>query len=132
MEALGRLFDLTGSAEGGDRVNLRNARGVTFVTLGTGTVTIQRHNAASAGDSENHAVVDRFYTKDEGEWSLTTQTASHQVTAADDATAIYVSAASLPEGFDYVSAGHATAEIIAIVHDLHVQRDPEELADVEA
>jgi len=134
MEALGRVFNLATSATTGKtRVNLENARGVTFVLIGatSGNATINECNAASGGTEQALAVVTRYYTQNNGVWTKVTQAAASTVTAATGGLlAVYVSAASLSDGFKYVDASHASGSFVYILHDLDVQRTPANLKAV--
>lgn len=134
MEALGRVFNLATSATTAKtRVNLENARGVTFVLIGatSGNATINECNAASGGTEQALAVVTRYYTQASGVWTKVTQAAASTVTAATGGLlAVYVSASSLSDGFKYVDATHASGSFVYILHDLDVQRTPANLKAV--
>lgn len=160
--ALGRYFDIsTGfvpvdtqtGANTGKRVSLRHAAGVTFVFFkgaGTGSddpvFTLQEHNAASSGTSQNLAKIDTIFKKTATTlagtetWTKTTQTAAATYTATGDATkqgiyAIYVAATSLSDTFAYVSlsvadTGAAGAQLgcmLYVLSELAVQRTPANL-----
>lgn len=134
MEALGREFNLATSATtAAVRVNLENARGVTFVLIGatSGNATIEEHNAATSGTSANLAVVTRYYTQASGVWTKRTQAAAATVTAVTGGLlAVYVSAKSLSDGYKYVSISHASGSFVYVLHDLAVQRTPANLKAV--
>lgn len=134
MEALGREFNLATSATtAAVRVNLESARGVTFVLIGatSGNATIQEHNAASSGTSQNLAVVTRYYTQASGVWTKVTQAAAATVTAVTGGLlAVYVPAKALSDGFKYVSISHASGSFVYVIHDLAVQRTPANLKAV--
>ncbi|MFB4312927.1 hypothetical protein [Actinomadura sp. 21ATH] len=161
MEALGRLFniaavvppvDLSGGAQTGARVRLRQGSGVTFVYVAdAGTagedvdLDVQQHNAASAGTSQDLDVVTRWYSKrattlDNDEvWVVHEQAAGSEIDLGADEgenqviAAVHVNAAQLADGFEWVSVNTTDSGttagklgvVIAIVHDLHVQRAPE-------
>lgn len=159
MEALGYQFDAgveiapydTNAGAGtGLRVSLRNAGQVTFLYAkgaGTGTdvsvLTLQEHNAATGGTSQNLAKITRVWAKTattllgSEAWVLTTQVAAATYTNTGDATkqalyAIQVSEASLSDGFAWVSlsvadtgsAGAQLGTIIALLGFLDVKRTP--------
>lgn len=134
MEGLGRAFNLATSATtSAVRVNLENARGVTFVLIGatSGNATIQEHNAATSGTSANLAVITRYYTQASGVWTKVTQAAAATITAVTGGlAAVYISAASLSDGYKWVSASHASGSFVYILHDLDVQRAPASLKAV--
>ncbi|WP_431895854.1 hypothetical protein [Micromonospora haikouensis] len=136
MEALGRLFNLATSATtGAVRVNMRDATGITFILIGatSGNATIQEHNAASSGTSQNLATITKYYRQNSGLWTEVTQAAAATFTAGTGGlAACYIGAAELSDGFAYLSASHASGSFVYILHDLQVQRDPASLAAVTA
>lgn len=168
MRGLGRLFDLgsafspvdfnTSDAATGHRIHMRNAETVAMVLFkGAGTagadpvVTVQEHNAAASGTSQNLAVITEFYKKEEAVldgdevWVSTTQaaaaTANMGLTSAEQEGiyVIEVEAASLSAGFEWVSfniaATVANSQLVAglyILHGLKIQRDPTLLAQLNA
>jgi len=131
MEGLGRLFNLATSATTAKaRVNLENARGVTFVLIGatSGNATINECNAASGGTEQALAVITRYYTQASGVWTKVTQAAASTVTAVTGGLlAVYIAATSLSDGFKYLDATHASGSFVYILHDLDVQRTPANL-----
>jgi hypothetical protein len=134
MEGLGRGYNLATSATTANvRVNLENHRGVTFVLIGatSGAATIQEHNAASAGTSQNLAVITRYYTQASGVWTKVLQAAAATVTAvAGGLLAVFVNSRSLSDGFKYISASHSAGSFVYILHDPVVQRAPANLKAV--
>jgi hypothetical protein len=136
MEGLGRLFNLLTSATTAKvRANLENARGITIVLIGatSGAATINECNAASGGTEQALAVITRYYTQNNGVWTKVTQAAASTVTAATGGLlAVYISAASLSDGFKYIDATHASGSFVYIVHDLDVQRTPANLKNATA
>jgi hypothetical protein len=160
MNGLGRLFDLgtgvavvdiAGGAQTGMRCHMRNCETVTVVFFKEAgaaseatTLTLQEHTAASAGTSQNLAVIDEYFLKSEATldndelWTRVTQAAAATlVPAASDTQQIIVfevEAASLSDGFKYisVSTGDTTTAgqlggILYIAHGLKVQRAPASL-----
>jgi hypothetical protein len=136
METLGRAYNLATSATtAAVRVNLENASGITFVLIGatSGNATVQEHNAASSGTSQNLAVITKYYRQASGLWAEVTQAAAATFTAATGGlAACYIPATALSDGFTYVSASHSSASFVYIVGDLNVQRDPTVLKAVTA
>lgn len=159
MQALGFLFDAgieiapydTNAGAGtGLRVAMRNAGQCTFLYAkgaGVGTdvsvLTLQEHNAATGGTSQNLAAIDTVWAKtktsiDGSEaWVKTTQAAAATYTNTGDATkqalyAIQVNEGALSDGFAWLSlsvadTGSAGAQlgcIIAILGFLEVHRTP--------
>jgi thiamine phosphate synthase YjbQ (UPF0047 family) len=136
MNALGRMFNLlTSATTANTRVNLKNATGVTIVATGatSGAVTIQEHNAASSGTSQNLAVIVNYWTQNNGVWTKVTQAAGATFTCATGGLAVAeIDTAKLSDGFNYISASHASASMLLVLHDLEVQRNPTFLADIRA
>lgn len=148
----------TNGAVTGKRVHLKNSSGVTFVFVG-GVATagddiqldVRQHTASSSGTSADLDVVTRYYLKsavaidNSQTWTKITQAAASEI-AVDAALttdiqqnilAVYVDAAQLSDGYEWVSvdvpdlgAGDKTLCVIAILHDLNVQRAPANLAAV--
>lgn len=168
MKGLGRIFDIgsaftpvdfnTSDAATGARVHMRNYQSIAFVLYkGAGTagadpvVTVQEHDAASSGNSQDLAVITEFYKKEEttldGDevWVRTTQaaaaTANMGATSAEQ-EGIYVlefEATQLSAGFEWIScniaATVANAQLVSglyILHGLKVQREPTLLAQLNA
>lgn len=135
MEGLGRLFNYVAVANG-VHIPLTNAAGVTFFCFeddGSQIVTLKE---SIDGDSEqNLAVIDKVYKGPGvgGTWTKVTQTAAATFDLADDTTndciAIYVDASDLSDGYNCVElTNDAGTGVSAIIHDLLVQRAPENLA----
>lgn len=149
--------DLATGANTGHRIHLMNYGAVTFVGyLATGTAaqaptfTLREHNANTAGTSQDLAVIDEYWQKEEAvldgdeTWTRVAQTAAATVTDADwdDANELLVAfkvrAEQLSDAFEWVSINVAdvgTAHIgvvFAIMHDLKVQRSPQNLVQPNA
>lgn len=168
MKGLGHVFDIgsafspvdfnTSDAATGHRVHMRNAQSIAFVLFkGAGTagadpvVTVQEHDAATAGDSNDLVVITEFYKKEEtaldGDevWVRTAQTAAATanmgLTSAEQ-EGIYViefEAGQLSAGYEWIScniaATVANAQLVAglyILHGLKVRREPTLLAQLNA
>lgn len=163
QKALGRVFDVapviapvdtqTGAMTG-RRVSLSRAGGVAFIFVkgaGTGSddpvITVQEHNAASGGTSQNLPVVAEHYRKAAATvtgaetWTRTAQTAGATLTLTGQATqqgvyVVEVMASSLSDGFTHVSvniadtgaAGAQLGTCIAVLFDLERQAAPARLA----
>lgn len=140
MEALGRLFNVVPLANG-LWVNMADAEAVTFVCYedgGATDITIKEAKDSSGTDEQDLDVVDRYYTSagTGTAWALQTQTAAALVEPTDataqDAVVIHVTAASMSDGFTHLECTSDSADsppiVVAILHDLEVQRDPEVLA----
>lgn len=164
--ALGRLFDisqvigiadLVGGAKTGNRVHLKNARGVAFVLFkGTDAGTtddiqldLQEHNAASGGTSQDLDIITDYFTKSEASldgdetWARTTQAAASEIGAIAGTAekqvilVVEVLAEQLSEGFEWVSVntpdlGSTDVQyggVLAILFGLRDERQPENLPD---
>jgi hypothetical protein len=132
MEALGRLFNVLPVADD-VYVDLSNAGGVTFVGVLTSgdTWTLTEQKRDGSGD-QVLATIERYYTSVTvgSAWVKGTQAAGSAVTttASQDAIVIEVDAAELSAGCSQVKlASTSTGTVVAIVRDLHVQRDPANL-----
>ena len=122
--------DLAAGANTGARVHMRNYQSILVVlykaiaTAGTDNVvvTLQEHTAASSGTSANLAAIDRFWYKRGAsstlagteQWTEVTQTAAATVTLAgatyaalEAVVAFSVEAASLSDGYDWMSVNIA-------------------------
>jgi hypothetical protein len=136
IEQLGRAFNLATSATTAKtRVNLKNAAGVGIVLIGatSGAATIYNYTAASGGTETALATTTRYYTQASGLWTKVTQAAGSTVTAATGGLLyVYVSATSLADGYQWVSASHASGSFVFIVGDLAVQRAAANLVAVTA
>lgn len=139
MFALGRLYNVFNQAASGTtRVNLRAATGVTLICTGaatSGNVTVQECNAATGGTAQNLARITAYWTQTNGVWTRVTQAAAatFPMTAAGISVA-EIDTAMLSDGFSYISASHATAntQVLHVLHDLEVQRNPTFLSDIRA
>lgn len=132
MEALGRLFNVVPVAAG-EAIALKNASAVTFVCTGADTFTITAADTFAGSYATPGNIIDHYYANTvvngTAAWAKTDQAAGDAVTIAAGAAAITVNGASLPDGNTYVKCTPgATGLVVAIVHDLTVQRDPELLA----
>jgi len=139
---LGRTVNLATSATtSAVRVNLRDASGVLFVLIGatSGSVTINEHNAASSGTTQNvggAGATFAYWAQNNGVWTRQTPatvTGTGGVAATTGGLlAVWVPQGALSDGFSYVSASHATGSFVYLIADLNVQRKPENLRDVRA
>ena len=135
MEGLGRLFNVVPIAASAS-ISLKDASGVTFIVTGGDTFTLNSQPTAG-GAATALAVVGRYQTSTatdgSAKWVEATQAAASTVTIASGAAVFYVDMADLPDGADYVEVvPAATGLVTAIVHDLSVQRDPKNLAALNA
>lgn len=167
MKGLGRLFDiahaiapvdLAGGAGTGARIHMRNYETLAVVIYKEAgadaepvTFTLQEHDAATGGVSQNLAVIDTYYHKTEAtldgdeQWVEVTQAAAATVAQASgdsDMQALIVfevEASSLSDGFEWLSvnssdvttAGQLGA-VLYVPHGLKIQRQPDLLAQPNA
>lgn len=138
----------------GNRVSLRNCGSATIVVFkAAGTANddpvldLQQHTASTSGTTADLDTIDHYWIKQEATldgdetWTRVTQTAASEVTLNTTSAesqmlvAIPVHASQLTDGYDYISlniadTGSAGAQLISafyILHDLNVQRAPENL-----
>lgn len=156
------VADLAAGANTGARIHMRNydVLGVLFfknaASAGTDTITLtlQEHNAASAGTSQNLAAITDWYEKSEATldgdetWVENTQAAAATlaltdalVPAASQAIVYFdVEAASLSAGFEWLSiniadpgaGGTILGGVFYIPTGLKIQRRPDLLAQPNA
>lgn len=149
--------DAVAAAVTGSRVHLKDAGGVTFVVIAAAgstdilDVNLQEHNAAAAGagTSQDLDIITRFWSQSEttldGDetWTAGSQSAASEITNVGSASTqnllvVEVGAEQLSDGFEWVSLtipdlgtnGTKYCAILNILHDLHIQRAPNLLADM--
>lgn len=172
MHGLGRIFDvgssvmpvadLAAGANTGHRIHMRNYRTLAVVFLkgvaSAGTddvvITLQEHDAATGGASQDLVAITEFYIKSETSpmdgdeaWSRGTQAAAATLTlagatyAARQAIAVFeVEAAALSADFEWLSVniadpgagGTLPGAVLYIPHGLAIQRRPDLLAQPNA
>jgi hypothetical protein len=139
-EGLGRLFDVEPQISRNttpNGVSLKDAAGVTFVCFvpaGGGDTFIVKQSGAHAGTYTAFAPISRYYNKatldGASQWTDSGDLASNigTVTIGSGSVAFYVGADDLPAGSAYVEVVPGTSGIVvAILHDLEVQRGPKYL-----
>ena len=139
-EGLGRLFDVEPQISRNTTphgVSLKDAAGVTFVCFvpnSGGDTFIVSQSGTHAGTYTAFNPITRYYTKtaldgtatwtDSGDLTNNLGT----VTIGSGSIAFYVGADDLPAGSCYVEVTPGTSGIVvAILHDLEVQRNPKSL-----
>jgi hypothetical protein len=136
MEALGRLVNIVGIADG-RWIPLKDASGITFLGVldGGDTWTLQEARDGAGTGAQNLASIDHYYTANGvgGAWTRRTQAAAAAVTtpneAAQDSVVIEVEDTSLSDGFTHVRlSSTSTGTVTALLRDLQVQRAPQNLA----
>ncbi len=145
----------TNGAVTGQRVHMHNAGGVTFLLIGGVAsggddlqVDVQQHTVGTGGTPADLDVVTRYHYKsavamtNAETWTTVTQAAASEIAVSAAANtdiqqnilAVYVGQEQLSDGYEWVSlnvpdlgAGDKTLTVIAILHDLRVQRAPANL-----
>lgn len=134
-DGLGRVFNIVAVADG-VLVKMLPGTAVTFVGyLSTGdTYTVQEAKDSAGTGAQNLAVITRYFDSDGvgGAWSRQTQAAAATVTndgtAGHDCSAFTIRAEQLSDTYRYVKCTSTGAGVVyAIVHDLLVQRTPQNL-----
>lgn len=139
-EGLGRLFDVEPQISRNttpNGVSLKDAAGVTFVCFvpnSGGDTFIVKQSGAHAGTYTAFSPISRYYTKTAldgtAQWTDSGDLASNigTVTIGSGSVAFYVGGDDLPAGSMYVEVVPGTSGIVvAIMHDLEVQRGPKYL-----
>lgn len=134
MEGLGRLFNVVAAASG-VHIPLNKATGVTFFAyLDAGTQTITLKESIDGASEQALEIITKVYKGPGigGTWTKVTQAAADDFNLTTDATndcvAVYVGADQLSAGFNCVEATVGSGICFAVIHDLLVQRAPENLA----
>ncbi|MDQ7910252.1 hypothetical protein RB614_37740 [Phytohabitans sp. ZYX-F-186] len=135
MEGLGRVFNVVAQASG-IHIPLKDAAGITFVCFeDDGSQIITLKESIDGQSEQNLAKITKLYKGPGvgGTWTKVTQAASHTFDLTDDTTndtvVLYVGADMLSAGYNCVELTNDGGNpVIAIVHDLLVQRAPENLA----
>jgi len=130
MEGLGRVVNVVPIAAG-TLISLKDAAGVTFVVTGDDTFTL-KSAATYNGSTSTLATITNYYTNTStagaAEWVAATQAAADNISIASGAASFYVDASDLPAAAEYVEVTVAASGLVmAILHDLLVQRTPPNL-----
>lgn len=133
IEALGRVFNIIPIADG-VAIRLRAGESVTFFTSGADTFTITTGATSAAaddpGDIIDHAYIVSGATNGTVAWAeqAVTPAAAAVAFAGASTGAIHFSAEMMPAGSKYVKCTKSVAGLVyAVVHDLLVQRKPDNL-----
>jgi len=142
MEGLGREFNVVPIASG-VAIALKDCDGVTFV--GSAAATFSLTIATSFGGTYRAGSfftpawvpLDHYYqaaaTNGTAQYTRVAQTAADNVVQAGAfTTVLFLSQDSLPDGYTYVKCTASAGGLVAITHDLDVQRKPQNLAAVSA
>lgn len=149
--------DAVGGAITGNRIHMKDCDTVAFLVIASAGSTdildldLQEHNAATGGSSADLDIITKYYYQSEttldGDetWTEGSQSAASEI--ADIGTAstqqlvvVEVGASQLSDGYEWVSLnvpdlgtnGTKYVAIINLACDLHVQRKPTNLANLNA
>jgi len=132
MKGLGREFNVIAVASG-VAVALRNASGVSFVGKEDTNATIYTFTQTIGGGAPAALLLDPDYFASDGDGAVWTHvgatgtplaTLTKGAGAAEDCIVFYVGADQLDDGYDGVIVTADGGTLVAIIHDLVVQRDP--------
>lgn len=134
QEGLGRVFNVVPIAAG-QGILLRDCSAVTFVCTGndTFTLTLATTFAGSYSQPSGFNPITRKYTNTAtngtAAWVKATQAASNAVTIASGTVAFSLLVSQIPDTYNYVKNTASSAGLVmAVLHDLTVQRTPANLA----
>jgi hypothetical protein len=146
MYSLGRLIDAVDITQTTFTkwVALKRAGTITIFAIAastTGNITVEIAQDASGTAAEDYAPgsavaaegITTWHVQQGGVWAKQTQAAAATVattTGSGDITAIQIDTHRIPDGFDYITAKHANAKLLAVLGDLEVQRAPENLSSL--
>lgn len=138
MHGLGRVFNVIFAASGLD-IPMTQATAVTFVHSqgGTGTATLTLTQTDSRAvlpeiDLPAPANDDVYYIGPDvgGTWTFKARTSANVYTlggATNDTGVMTVHASQLTNGYDQIQGTASAGSLVAIIHDLLVQRKPSNL-----
>lgn len=141
-EGLGRVFNAIAPASG-TWINLADAAGVSFLCFevdGATVLTLSFAADAAGTGAVTPAVIDHYYglsaDVQQGRWHRTSQALSNVVNKADgteDFVCIEVLSNMCPAGKPWVRlTGDGASTVTAVLHDLNIQRAPQNLRSVTA
>lgn len=137
MEGLGKLFNVVPIASG-VAIAMRDCSAVTFITTGSDTFTLTVASSFGGSYATPGTIISRFYkstaTNGTTAWTKQTQAAADNVVSGGAvALAIWVSGAMLADPKCYIKCtASGSGLVMAIAHDLDVQRGPANLAKLSA
>jgi hypothetical protein len=136
IEGLGRSFNVVPIAAG-VALSMRDCSGITFVCTGNDTFTITVASTFAGSYATPGNIITHKYTNTATDgtaaWVKATQSASNAVTIASGTVSFDVLGTMLPDPKQYVKVSvGASGLVVAILHDLTVQRGPANLAKVSA
>jgi hypothetical protein len=130
MEGLGRVVNVVPIAAG-TLISMKDCAGITFVVTGDDVFTL-KSAATYNGSPSTLATITNYYTNTStagaAPWLAANQAAADNVSIASGAASFYVDASDLPAAAEYVEVTVAASGLVmAILHDLLVQRTPPNL-----
>lgn len=141
MEGYGRIVEpvVSSATTTGTWVNVQDTEMLMIIVVGssgTTNLTVSCAQNASGLNSVTYTPangadgITRFYTVHNGVATLVTQAAAATAATTSgtgDLTIVEVGGYQLPAGYKYVSASHASATMLMMLHTLVVRRDPAKL-----
>jgi hypothetical protein len=134
MEGLGRVFNSLQVASG-VYVSMKDCGAISFLCTNAAgdTWTLTEAKDAAGTSAAVLATITRYHTQVTvgAVWALQTQAAASTIvtTASQDACVVTISEAELSDTFDWIKVTATGAgTVVALQHDLQVQRDPTKLA----
>ena len=140
MEGLGSRFNVIPIAAG-QGFNISACSGVAFLCTGNDTFTLTLATSFASGYSQPSGwnPITHYYqstnTSGTAVWTKVTQSASNAVVQSSDyVTVVTLLGTMVPDTYNYVkcTATNADGVLVALLHDLAVQRAPANLAKVSA
>lgn len=138
MDALGRLFNVVPTGED-VAVNMRDCSAVTFICVGANAETFTIVESIAGSSAANLDAIDHYYkgaATGAGTWSRdNAPTSAHHITTttANPVAIFTVEDAALSDGKTHVEIqASSSGTVVALTHDLQVQRAPENLPAVSA
>lgn len=141
MQGLGRVFDVVHDASG-NMISFKNASAISFISKSSGSNTLTLTAAKTfAGTPANWTTANGFgqtgfyyenagaigtaaWTKQTASWSSNVLTLG--TSGVVDVVTVYTS--QVADGYAYIKGVAAFGDLIAVLHDLTVSRDPRNLA----
>lgn len=132
MEGLGRLINVVPIAAGAG-LSLKGASAVTYVCTGNDTFTLTVAPTFAGSYATPGNIITRKYTQaatnGTAAWVLATQAGSNAVTIASNTVAFTILTSQLADPAAYLKVtASGSGLVMAIFHDLTVQRKPANLA----
>lgn len=135
MEGLGRVFNVVPTGDAA-YVSMKSAAGITFLCVGANaeTFTLAEAKDAAGTGSQSLATITQYYSNSAAvgatAWVKEAIAAGAVVTTttAKPVAVIHVAMAELSDTYDYLRvSSSSTGTVVAILHDLVVQRAPANL-----